>query len=100
MTYINWLELRNVDINYNKKNIFTNLNLSLKKGQNTVLIGANGSGKSTLIKTITKLKYPHFKKNSYIKIMNSRNMNMWELRSSISFVCTEIDLRIKEKMLV
>ncbi len=93
-----WLEIKNTDIYYSEESIFNNLNLSLDTDQHTVLIGSNGSGKSTLIKTITKLKYPLYKKNSYIKIFNSEKNTIWELRSKIGFVCTEIDKRIKSEM--
>ncbi len=95
-----WLELKNIHISYNQTNIFNNLNLSLKFGQHTVLMGPNGSGKSTLIKTITRLKYPLYKENSYIKIYNSERPNVWELRSKISFVCKELELRIKDNIQV
>ncbi len=100
MTSFKWLELKNIRINYKKENIIPNINLSMETGQHTVLIGPNGSGKSTIIKTITKSKYPIHQKNSYLKLFNSRNMNIWELRSKIGFVSTDIDHRIKSNMKV
>ncbi len=100
MRNANWLELKNINISYKQNNIINNINLSLEIGQNTVLIGANGSGKSTILKTITKLKYPIYSKNSHIKLFNSKNINIWELRSKIGFVSSEIDHRIKSHMKV
>ena len=100
LTNSKWLELKDININYDHKNIINNINLSLETGQHTVLIGANGSGKSTLIKTITKLKYPIYTKNSHLKLFNSKNINIWELRSKIGFVCTELDLRMKPNMTI
>ena len=100
MTNRKWLELKNINIYYDQKNIINNINLSLETGQNTVLIGANGSGKSTLIKSITRLKYPIYEKNSHLKLFNSTKINIWELRSKIGFVCTELDLRMKHNMTI
>lgn len=100
LTNSKWLELKNINISYDHKNIINNINLSLETGQNTVLIGANGSGKSTLIKTITRLKHPIYKKNSHLKLFNSTKINIWELRSKIGFVCTELDLRMKANMTI
>ena len=100
LTNSKWLDLKNININYDHKNIINNINLSLETGQNTVLIGANGSGKSTLIKTITRLKHPIYEKNSHLKLFNSTKINIWELRSKIGFVCTELDLRMKANMTI
>ncbi len=100
MTNSKWLELKNINIYYDDNIIINNINLSLETGQNTVLIGANGSGKSTLIKTITKLKHPIYDKNSQLKLFNSPNISIWELRSKIGFVCTELDSRMKPNMTI
>ncbi len=98
MTSNHWLELKNINICHKQEPIIKNINLSLSIGEHTVLLGANGSGKSTLINTIVKLKYPIHKKNSYLKLFNSNNLNIWELRSKIGFVCTQIEHRIKTNM--
>ena len=56
LTNSKWLELKNININYDHKNIINNISFSLETGQHTVLIGANGSGKSTLIRCINRLE--------------------------------------------
>ncbi len=96
----NWLELRNIDIAYESRNIIKNVNLTLSIGDITVIIGPNGSGKSTLIKLIAKLLYPIVKINSHIKIFNRSDIDIWELRSQIGFVLSDIDNRIKNTMSV
>ncbi len=96
----NWLEIKNVDLYYDKRKVLKNINFSLPIGENTVIIGANGSGKSTLIKTICKIQYPFFKKDSHIKIFGYKNMNIWNMRSKISFVITELDQRLKKELSV
>jgi iron complex transport system ATP-binding protein len=55
------LETCNLAIGYTKKTgevLFSDLNISLKKGTLNCLMGPNGSGKSTLLKTLTGLMKP------------------------------------------
>ncbi len=94
-----WVEFKNIDICYKNKTVLKNLNLRISSFDNTVIIGSNGSGKSTIIKAIVKLIYPLAKKDSYIKLFNLNNINIWELRTRIGFVLTEIDSRIKSQMI-
>ncbi len=93
-----WLEMKNINIPYNNKLTVSNLDLTLYQGQNTVILGCNGSGKSTLVKTIAKIKYPLFQKDSYINILGKYNFNIWSLRAEIGFLFTEIDQRIKRNI--
>lgn len=52
----------NLAIGYQNKKavtvIYNNINICLKKGQLTAIVGANGIGKSTLLKTITGIQKP------------------------------------------
>ncbi len=50
---MNALEISNLSVDLGNFKI-ENLNLNIKKGAITGLIGANGAGKSTLIKTIMR----------------------------------------------
>ena len=51
--------ISNVSFHYKKEtNIFSNLNLILRKGETTVLMGANGTGKSTLLSLIAGMNLP------------------------------------------
>lgn len=47
-------QIDNLKFAYDKHIIFNNLNLSIKKGKITTIMGANGCGKSTLFNLITK----------------------------------------------
>ena len=95
-----WLDLRNIDIFYKKNPAIKNINLKLAIGENTVIIGPNGSGKSTLIKLIARMVYPIVKEDSHLKIFDSSNINIWELRSKVGFLFSDINLRIKPHMQV
>lgn len=46
------LEIKNVQISLNKKNILDKIDLSIKKGETHILMGQNGAGKSTLAQSI------------------------------------------------
>jgi ATP-binding cassette, subfamily F, member 3 len=46
------LELKNIEHAYGELLVYPNLNLTIERGQKTVLVGANGAGKSTLLKLL------------------------------------------------
>ncbi len=48
------IELRNVGFAYPDRNILTNINLTIKKGQTVALVGSSGAGKSTLADLIPR----------------------------------------------
>lgn len=64
------ISFQNTSIRSFDKLLLTNINLSIKKGEQWALIGASGSGKSVLLKAITgkfaitngKFKHPHLDK--------------------------------------
>lgn len=46
------LEINNLNVEINEKQILNNISLSIKPGEMHVIVGPNGSGKSTFLKTI------------------------------------------------
>lgn len=54
----NEIKFENVSFAYDDKKIFDNLNLTLKKGEKTAIVGLNGSGKSTLINLLLRYYSP------------------------------------------
>lgn len=50
------IQIKNLSFNYpSKKDVLKNINLNVKKGSFTCIVGENGSGKSTLLKCILGL---------------------------------------------
>ncbi|EJW01632.1 hypothetical protein EDEG_03824 [Edhazardia aedis USNM 41457] len=52
---IDTLELKNINLWQNKKQILKNINIEIKKGEKIAVIGKNGTGKSTFIRLIAGL---------------------------------------------
>ena len=95
-----WLEISNLNLFINERKLFSNLNISLAKGENIVILGPNGSGKSLLIRLIERNLYPKFSRNSFIRIFGSENINIWALRKRIGFMTKDIEQRIDQEMSV
>ncbi|WP_320664424.1 ABC transporter ATP-binding protein [Prochlorococcus sp. MIT 1223] len=95
-----WLKLKNIDVVKDNKLILSKINIELKEEEVITILGPNGSGKSTFIKLISREIYPVFNDYSTIEIFGKKNINIWELRSKISFLNIELDKRINRNMSV
>lgn len=82
------LETENLAIGYKGVQIAENLNLNLREGEVTALIGRNGAGKSTLIKTLTG-NLPPVKGSVTINKENITIINRKDLSRLISVVNTD-----------
>tara|TARA_Y100001970_G_scaffold154618_1_gene189457 strand:+ start:4539 stop:6359 length:1821 start_codon:yes stop_codon:yes gene_type:complete len=110
--------LREVDVRFGKKQIFSNLNLNIHRGDQIALVGKNGVGKTTLMKIIIGsqdldngevwnypgLKVVHF--NQSLKQNNSNTINV-ELSSvlknddekyKIDMYCAKLNLLKENKI--
>ena len=54
------IELKNISVFYNKRQIIDNLNFKINKQEILGMLGPNGVGKSTIFNLITGLKSPDF----------------------------------------
>jgi phospholipid/cholesterol/gamma-HCH transport system ATP-binding protein len=53
------IKIENINVSFGKNHVLQNLNLTVNKGENVVVLGKSGSGKSVLIKCIIGLIKPN-----------------------------------------
>lgn len=79
--------------------ILSDIGLTIKRGDQTVILGANGSGKSTLVKLflnhIRPYRFPEYE--SSIRIFGKERWDVFELRKQIGIVSPETDRLFSEK---
>lgn len=91
----NILEIKNLKIGYNESDVLAkDINLNLKKGELTALIGLNGIGKSTLLKSLIRLILPLDGK-IFINQKDVFSISANKLARMCSFVSTE-NIRVNE----
>ena len=79
-----------VSINISQKEILSNLNFEIKKGEKIAILGENGSGKSILAKAILGF-YP-IQGNIYLNHYKNQQLNPSNIRQYIDFISGEADL--------
>ncbi len=86
------IQFKNLDFRYGSRvQVFTNFNLTIKKGSITAVVGESGSGKSTLISLLQNL-YPLQKGQIIIGELDLKYLELDSLREIISVVPQKIDL--------
>lgn len=81
------LQTESLSLHYGALNLFSDVNLSLNKGELVGLFGQNGSGKSSLIELITGSLSPS-KGTVFIDNQNIDNLSIHDLASYVSVVYT------------
>lgn len=79
-----------VSINISQREILSDLNFEIKKGEKIAILGENGSGKSVLAKAILGF-YP-LQGAIYLNHHNNQQLNPSNIRQYIDFVSGEADL--------
>lgn len=72
------------------------INLTIKNGERTIILGANGCGKSTLLKTVDNLLIPNSGEvRAFGKILNKQKPSEeYEFRQKVGFVFQNPDVQL------
>jgi iron complex transport system ATP-binding protein len=81
-----YLDIQNADVFQGRTQVFRNLNLQIRQGENVAILGPNGAGKTTLLKLLTRELYPVVKPESHVKLFGDERVLLWELRKKIGLV--------------
>jgi iron complex transport system ATP-binding protein len=87
------IEMTGVSIERETTRILDRVSLSIPQKQHVAIVGPNGSGKSTLLKLLMKFFYPSVidGQSGTVRILGQEEWNVWELRSHLGFVSSDID---------
>ncbi len=79
------ISVKNLSVAYENNLIIDNMNLSIPKGEISIIIGANGCGKSTLLKTIGRIIKP---KNGeiFVNEKNIKKQKEKEIATQVAFL--------------
>ena len=84
---MNILEIKNISISYDNKEILKNININVKKNEILCIMGQSGCGKSTLLSLINGFLEENGGKYKGEVILNGQNiksMNLLNLRRKVS----------------
>ena len=87
------IEMNQVSIDRGSTRILDRISLRIPQSQHVAIVGPNGSGKSTLLKLLMKFFYPSVVdgQSGTVRILGQEEWNVWDLRSHLGFVSSEID---------
>lgn len=94
------IEMQHVRVKCGKKEVFSDLSLTLPPDRSSAVIGPNGSGKSTLLKLIFRELYPVADENSTFNILGQSALEMDRLRMRMGLVSHELQSNIHKEATV
>lgn len=87
------IDVSNLHVEINNKNIFNNINANFKKGEIYIIAGENGSGKTTFINTLLGIISPTEGTIAYNNVDDISSVNMYKCRrTNIAYVEQEPNL--------
>lgn len=77
------VEFKDIHKKFDKNEVLTGINLSIKKGKTTAILGPNGSGKTTLIKILLGMNHAN---KGDVLVRNTNIKNNWTYRQHIDYL--------------
>lgn len=94
------IEMRHVRVKRGKREVFTDLSLTLPQDRSSAVIGPNGSGKSTLMKLIFRQLFPIADENSVFNVLGQSAWEMDKLRKIMGMVSHELQSSVHKNSTV
>ena len=94
-----WFDANHLEACLGGQPVIHDLCLKLKIGESTTVLGPNGAGKSTIVNLINRSLYPIVKPDSHLAIFGTTTINIWQLRSSIGIVNSDLETRFSPSIL-
>lgn len=85
-----FLLFEHVHVARGSQRVLHDINLSIRPGENVVILGPNGCGKSTLIKAMTCEIYPLVEPGMRVRIFGRERWDLQELRRRLGVVAPEL----------
>ena len=93
LTFKQAVEMRNVNIAYNGKEILSRFNWEVKKGERWCVTGPNGAGKSTLLSLISADNPQAYANEIYLfDRRRGTGESIWDIKKNIGYVSPELHL--------
>jgi iron complex transport system ATP-binding protein len=90
MSEIPLIEFQNVTVKRGETVAVDDVSLKIGAGEHIAILGPNGCGKSTLVKVISKECNPYFEAGSGVKVFGRDDWNVFELRSLLGIVSSDL----------
>ena len=94
-----WFDANHLEAWLGGAPVIHDLCLKLKIGESTTILGPNGAGKSTIVNLINRSLYPIVKPESHLAMFGTSTINIWQLRSSIGIVNSDLEMRFSPSIL-
>ncbi len=91
------IHFEHVNVAYDEEDVLRDINLSIKEGQHTVILGANGSGKSTLLKLFSNDLYPRFNEATTKEVFGKKVWDIWELKKHLGIITNDLHYQFSER---
>lgn len=83
------IQIKNINLSFENKQVFTNLSLNIKRGEKVILNAPSGKGKSSLLKILMGFVSPDSGEVVIAdKVLNSQNIK--EIRAKIAYLPQDI----------